>query len=163
MGLRRTSGFNGHEHLFKHRVQCGLNTCWVSWTSLWTVYQDYSLWMVKSLCTKTTALPQKARCMVGLQRGQSQEEGERISRAAQWLTESPRLSVVLGMGLFGAVLKARLFNHDCVHLLGRVFHLCIQPFAVWDSLFHKNPLSVNSHQSCKIHEYQGSVRKSKDC
>lgn len=21
----------------------------------------------------------------------------------------------------------------CVHLLGRVFHLCVQPFAVWDS------------------------------
>lgn len=39
---------------------------------------------------KDTALPQKARCVVGLQRGQSQEEGERISRAAQWLTESPR-------------------------------------------------------------------------
>lgn len=89
----------------------------------------------------------------GPQKGRERREekrGRKISVAGEWLMESPVLSVRWAGSAWDSP-GSGLHNHSCVHLLGRVLHLCFEPFAVWDSAHYCTKPTVIQQPSIMWH------------
>lgn len=104
-------------------------SCWISWTSLQLPCQEPSLPVAKSPETRSTMF------LLGAAKGTvTRGRGRWKNVLCGWVAH--RIAHPLWFQLWscwGSLWKWSSWITACVHLSGRVLHLCIQPFVFWDS------------------------------
>lgn len=118
-----TEVINGPEYFPKHIIQCASNACWACRPSLRSLTRSQPSCGDVAVDEATGLLPEAPVATAG---GTGRRRMVLCGSVADGAASS-------WLGLFGGVSRARSLIMTCGRLSGRVFHLCVQPFAVWDS------------------------------